>query len=134
METITKQSVLIIDDDQAEVIITRRAISKIAPELGTEVAYTGADGLALLRSGNPLPVLILLDLKMPGLSGIDVLRQIRADERLKKLPVIVVTNSSLESDRQESREAGADNYLRKSFDIDLFTRNIKALLSQYVKN
>jgi DNA-binding response OmpR family regulator len=134
MEIMTKQRVLIIDDDHAEVMITRRAISKIAPELGTDVAYNGEAGLTLLRSGNTLPALILLDLKLPGLSGIDVLRQIRSDASLKHLPVIIVTNSTLESDKQESVEAGADNYLHKTFEIDQFIRDIKALLEHHLTN
>ena len=65
-----------------------------------EAATGGEEALKHLRGGVTLPALILLDLKMPGMSGFDVLREIRADERLKPVPVIVVTSSSLESDRQ----------------------------------
>ena len=128
----TKQTVLIIDDDQAEVLIATRVLSKIAPELGVDTALSGEAGLALLRSGRPLPVLVLLDLKIPGLSGLDVLRQIRADEHLKHLPVIIVTNSTLESDRQEALAAGADDYLHKAFDIKRFSSDVESLLQRYL--
>lgn len=134
MAIMTKQTVLIIDDDQADVIITEKIFSKIAPDIGMDAALSGEAGLALLRSGKPLPALILLDLKMPGLSGIDVLRQIRGDEHLKHLPVIILTNSSLESDRQKSIEAGADSFLHKAVDMGQYTRDIKALLERYLRN
>lgn len=129
-----KQTLLIIDDDSNEVMITKRILSKIAPEIGMDVALSGDAGLALLRSGNPLPALILLDLKMPGVSGIDVLREIRADKRLKHLTVIVVTNSTLESDRQKSIDAGANLYIQKALDIDQYSKDINALLEHYLRN
>jgi DNA-binding response OmpR family regulator len=127
-----KQTILLIDDDQAEVMIAKRVLSKIAPELGIDASFSGEAGLALLRSGRPLPELVLLDLKMPGLSGLGVLRQIRGDEHLKHLPVIIVTNSTLESDRQESLAAGASDYLHKAFDITRFSSDIEALLRRYL--
>jgi DNA-binding response OmpR family regulator len=127
-----KQTVLIIDDDESEGLITRRVLSKIAPALGADTALSGETGLGLLRGGNPLPAMILLDLKMPGLSGIDALRQIRADDRLRHLPVIIVTNSTLESDRQKAIEAGADDYLHKDFNIEHFRKNIEYLLKRFV--
>jgi DNA-binding response OmpR family regulator len=128
----TKQTVLIIDDDQPEVLITKRVLSKVAPEIGIDAAFSGEAGLALLQSENPLPALVLLDMKMPGLSGIDVLRQIRSDEHLKHLPVVIVTNSTLESDRKESLSAGADGYLHKAFDIKRFSSDIEDLLRRYL--
>lgn len=134
MEIIKKQSVLIIDDDHVEVMIAKRVISRIAPELWVEAAFSGDAGLALLTNGKPLPSLILLDLKMPGVSGIDVIRRIRADERLKNLPVIILTNSTLESDRQRSIAEGATDYLHKACSIDQFSRDIKALLERYLRN
>lgn len=68
---------------------------------------------------------------MPGMNGIKTLRLLRSDERLKKLPVIIVTNSTLESDRQEAYEAGADGFIHKSFDMDQFSQEIKSLLKCY---
>jgi CheY-like chemotaxis protein len=134
MENAIKQTVLIIDNDRDEVMITRMALSKVAPEIGVIAAFSGEAGLAILRSGPPLLLLILLDLKMPGLDGIEVLRQIRSDDSLKHLPVIIVTNSTLESDRQKSIEAGASRYLHKAFDIDQYIREVKALIDQYQPN
>jgi DNA-binding response OmpR family regulator len=114
-------------------MITRRILSKLAPALRTETALSGETGMTLLRSERPLPSMVLLDLKMPGLSGIDVLRQIRADDSLRHLPVIVVTNSTLEADRKKSLEAGADDYLHKDFNLEHFRRDIKQLLDRWLQ-
>ncbi len=128
-----KKTLLIIDDNEDDILITERVLSKIAPEVKREVAKNGETGLALLRDGRPLPELILLDLKMPGMSGFDVLRQIRADARLKHIPVVVVTSSALEADEKEAGRAGADSFLHKAFDMDQFSRDIEPLLKRYLK-
>lgn len=66
----------------------------------------------MLRDGHGVPALILLELKMPGMGGIEVLREIRADDHLRDLPVAVVTSSALESDRTSASAAGASDYFR----------------------
>lgn len=133
METTTERTILIIDDDQGEILLTKRVLSKIAPEIRMETALSGEAALALLKNDNPLPALIFLDLKMHGMSGIDILRSIRADARLKQLPVVILTSSLLESDRQESFAAGADDYLHKDFNIAHFSRDIGPLLQRNLK-
>ncbi len=133
MMTQTQNTVLIIDDSQDDILITERVFSKIRPDIRTEFALSGEAGLARLRHGDGLPSLILLDLKMPGIGGFDTLRQIRADERLKDIPVVVLTSSSLESDVKESFAAGADFFLNKAFDIDQFSRDIEQVLDRWLK-
>ncbi len=132
METESVDTILIIDDNENEVILTRRVLSRIVPGIRTEAAHSGEAGLAFLRSAEALPSLVLLDLKMPGMGGINTLGQIRADGRLRSIPVIVVTNSSLESDRRESLEGGADAFLHKSFDLDLFAEDIRVALERWL--
>jgi CheY-like chemotaxis protein len=126
-------TVLIIDDSQDDILIAERIFQKIRPDIRTEFALSGEAGLARLRHGDGLPALILIDLKMPGIGGFDTLRQIRADERLKNIPVIVVTSSSLESDVKESLAAGADFFLNKAFDIDQFSKDIQDVLERWLK-
>jgi two-component system response regulator len=126
-----KRTVLIIDDSADEVHLTERIIAKSAPDISVEWAASGEQGLAKLRSGKKLPFLILLDLKMTGLGGIDTLRQIRGDERLRSLRVAIVTNSDLESEEKNAMEAGADVFLRKAFDIDEFEKDINSLLNRF---
>lgn len=127
-------TVLIIDDNQDDILITKKVFSKIAPEVSTESALSGEAGLALLKCEEALPTIILLDLKMPGMGGLDALRQMRSDERLRNIPVIVVTSSTLDSDEKEAYEAGADSFVNKAFDIEQFASDMKLILKRYLRN
>jgi two-component system response regulator len=124
------RTILIIDDNRDDVEITKMALARIDRGLKVEIAWRGEAALEFLQSGKALPALILLDLKMPGMSGLDTLRKIRADERLQHLPVIIVTSSSLEADQQKGQEAGADGFLHKAFDVDRFERDLKSVLDR----
>jgi len=128
------QTVMVVDDDTDDIEITRRALEKNGHGVTFTAAPSGEAALALLRSSAVLPSLILLDLKMPGMSGIDVLRLIRSDERLKRVPVVVVTNSTLDSDRNAALDAGADGFLHKDFDLDRFGSDIQAQLERWIKD
>jgi CheY-like chemotaxis protein len=77
-----------------------------------------------------LPSLILLDINIPGMGGMACLQQIRADRRLKSIPVVVVTASSFESDAKKAYEAGADFFLFKEFDIDRYGENLDVALKR----
>lgn len=126
-------TILLIDDSPDDIEITRRVLLKSGHPVKIVTALRGETALEYLRAGNGLPSLILLDLKMPCMGGIDVLRQIRSDNRLRNIPVAVVTSSSLESDEKNSYEAGADVFLQKDFDIDYFGKNLKAVLDRFLK-
>ena len=102
-------------------------------KIRTESALSGEQGLALLKSGGPVPSLVLLDLKMPGRDGLDVLRAIRSDDRLRGIPVIVVTHSDLESDKKACYDAGANGFLHKSVDMDRFAVEIRKALGEWMK-
>lgn len=127
-------TILIIDDNPDDVEIARRILARMDRELRVETAPRGEAALELLRSETALPELILLDLKMPGMSGFDTLREIRADGRIKHIPVVIVTSSSLEADEKESYEAGADGFLQKAFDIDQFTGDMNDILRRWLTN
>jgi CheY-like chemotaxis protein len=124
--------VLIIDDSEDDILLTKMVLSKVGRKIRTESASNGEGGLALLRSGTEMPALILLDLKMPGMDGIDVLHAIRADEHLRRIPVIIVTHSDLESDREASYKSGANSYMNKSVDLDQFTKHIRNELEKWI--
>ena len=121
--------ILIIDDNTDDIEITKIALEEIGRQETVEAATGGEEALKHLRSGENLPALILLDLKMPGMSGFDVLREIRADARLKPVPVVVVTSSSLESDKQKAHAGGANGFLYKEVDIDRFGAALKASIA-----
>jgi two-component system response regulator len=131
---VMEQTVLIVDDNPNDVLITKRILSKVAPAVGTEVAPNGETALAALHDGLKRPALILLDLKMPGMDGVEVLRRLRADDELRNIPVIIMTHSALESDITASYEAGASGFLHKAFDIEQFGMEMKQLLDRWLKN
>jgi CheY-like chemotaxis protein len=125
-------AIMIVDDNRDDIEITRAALEEIGRKEKVEAALDGEQALRYLRECKDLPGLILLDLKMPGMSGFDCLREIRADERLRPIPVIVVTSSLLESDRQEAYEAGADSFLHKTIDIDHFGTSLNTELQRFL--
>lgn len=129
-----RRVVLVIDDSEDEILLMERLLLRISPDLRIEKAMSGEEGIARLKSGMSLPVLTLLDLKMVGIDGFETLRRIRADDKLMHLSVVVVTNSTLESDRKEAIEAGADAFLHKSFDIDDCRNDITLLLNRFSNN
>src|SRR5512140_2495185 len=118
--TATTHRILIIDDDPNDTELTKRALSKAGFETIIEATASGEAALELLRKEANLYSLIFLDLKMPGMSGIETLRCIRADMCLRRSTVIILSNSILESDKNASYAAGADGFMQKSIDMDQF--------------
>ncbi|MBI5100700.1 MAG: response regulator [Nitrospirae bacterium] len=132
MKTAKTHKILIIDDDPNEIELTRRTLSRAGVEVKIETASCGDAALELLQNKDDLPSLIFLDLKMPGLSGIDTLRLIRADEHVKNITVIILTNSMMESDKKGAFASGANGFLQKAYDIDQFGMDIKAVLERWL--
>jgi two-component system response regulator len=125
-------TVLIVDDSPDDIEITRRILKKSGIALQIKETLSGESALAKLRKWSALPRLILLDLKMPGMNGIETLREIRQDDRLKQIPVVMLTNSTLDSDKLEAHKAGANAYLHKAFDIDQFRGELQFALKQWL--
>ena len=125
-------TILIIDDSEDDILLTKMVLTKIRGKIRVETALSGEAGLAALRAGSTLPVMILLDLKMPRMGGLDVLHAIRADERLCRIPVIIATHSDLESDKEASYKSGANSFLNKSVDLDLFAMHIRNELEKWI--
>ncbi len=133
METAAEHTILIVDDNPDDIEITRIILRRMGRTLKVEEAASGEAALKRLADRNELPSIILLDIKMPGMTGLDTLRRIRADRRLKTIPVIIVTSSALETDEKEAYAAGADNFLHKAIDLDRFSREVESLLERYLK-
>jgi two-component system response regulator len=127
-----KRSILIVDDSPDDVELTILAVERCRTDLMPYVARDGKLALELLSDSKKLPSLILLDLKMPGMGGVDFLREIRANERLKEIPVIVVTTSTLDSDRNESLKAGANDFLHKNFRMDHFCDELEIVVDRWL--
>jgi len=119
--------ILLVEDNPDDERLTIRALRKgnIANEI--LVARNGEEALTMVLNANPLPSVVLLDLKLPKVDGLEVLRQIRANERTQRLPVVVLTSSSEESDIIESYKLGANSYVRKPVEIEKFTEAVRQL-------
>jgi two-component system, cell cycle response regulator DivK len=94
----------------------------------TVEAETGEDGVRLARE--MLPVLVLMDIQLPGISGIEALRQLRADTGTQSIAVMAVTASAMTQDRQTIMAAGFDDYLSKPINIKEFVAAVRALLDR----
>ena len=94
-----KPSLLVVDDNVNDVEIVRIALDSLGYGIKMQKAFDGETAIRLLSDGHCRADLVLLDLKLPGMSGIDVLRKIRSDEKFKNLPVLVSSSSMLDSDQ-----------------------------------
>jgi CheY-like chemotaxis protein len=94
-------------------MIITRAIREAAPDTEIHTADDGDAALTLLAAPEALPDLILLDINMPGLSGFEVLARVKADDRLKRIPVVMLTSSDLPTDIARAYELGASGYISK---------------------
>ena len=113
--------ILLVEDNPDDVELTLIAFRR--HRLANEIAVR-QDGLSALeylhRSAEPLPCVVLLDLKLPGMDGVDVLRHIREHERTRLLPVVVLTSSAEERDRMVTYSGGANSYIVKPVDFEQF--------------
>jgi CheY-like chemotaxis protein len=126
--------IFIVDDSPTDIELTTIALKAIGREIVVRSATDGKSALAMLRNGLGMPELILLDLKMPGMGGIEVLREIRTDDRLRDLPVVVVTSSALESDRVDAIAAEASDYIQKPLGLDQFSKDLESVLHRWLPN
>lgn len=127
--------ILLVEDNPDDEALTLRALTKSRVANKVEVARDGAEALDFLfcrgvyADRDPLeqPQIILLDLKLPKVDGLDVLRQIRSDARTRMLPVVILTSSKEEQDLIAAYSSGANSYVRKPVDFNQFVDAIKQL-------
>ncbi len=126
-------TILLVEDNPADEALTLRALKKANIVNNVVVARDGVEavnGLLPEKSGGAAhkqPRLILLDLKLPKLDGHEVLKRIRADERTRLLPVVILTTSVEEHDRLKGYQLGANSYIRKPIDFTEFARAVTQL-------
>ena len=119
---------LLVEDNPDDEALTVRALQRSRLVNQIEIARDGAEAVARLEDeSQPLPGLVLLDLKLPKLDGIELLRRIRANPRTRLLPVVVLTSSAEERDLVDSYALGANSYVRKPVDFVQFTDAVATL-------
>lgn len=127
-----EKTILLVEDNPDDVALTIRALKKNNLLNRIVVARDGAEALAMLFGTETtppmaLPELVLLDLNMPKISGLEVLEQIRANDRTRLLPVVVLTTSDEEKDRIESYRLGANSYVAKPVEFAEFSKAVMQL-------
>ncbi|GAB3551375.1 response regulator [Spirosoma fluminis] len=103
----------VVDDDEDDRLFIRSAFKSITPPIDVLVLTDGEELLSTLAAHEELPQLVLLDINMPYQNGFDTLRQLRTSQKYADLPVIMLTTSSSEDDRQRSLALGADQFVTK---------------------
>jgi len=127
--------ILLVEDNPDDEALTLRALKKNNIKNMVVVVHDGAEALDYFfgegttndASEKPLPQLILLDLKLPKISGLEVLKRLRSEERTKLLPVVVLTSSNEEQDLISSYSLGANSYIRKPVDFGEFMEAVRQL-------
>lgn len=121
-------TILLVEDNPDHAILTRRALNQNKIANAVELAQDGQQALdRLFDTGKALPVLVLLDLKLPIVDGLEVLKRLRTSERTHRIPVVVLTSSDDERDRAAGYDLGCNSYIRKPVDFDQFAEAVRDL-------
>ncbi len=131
----TTKPILLVEDNPDDEALTLRAFRRCNIANEVVVAHDGVEALEYLfgsgkyagRNPRELPAVVMLDLKLPKVDGLEVLRRLRADERTRLAPVVILTSSREERDVVSGYELGANSYIRKPVDFEQFTEAVKQL-------
>jgi CheY-like chemotaxis protein len=122
-DTGTIRPILLVEDRAVDVDLTQRAFSRRRVLNPIQVARDGEEALAFIErweKGEPVPICILLDLRMPKVNGLEVLRKLKGHSRFSSIPVIVLTTSREDSDIAEAYKLGCNSYIVKPVEFDKF--------------
>lgn len=124
----SKRPILIVEDDRVDAMTIKRALKEIKVTNRLDIVSNGEEALSLLRnSENEKPYVILLDLNMPKMNGIEFLRVAKQDKTLRRIPVVVLTTSEEERDRVNSFDLGVAGYMIKPVDYVKFVEVVKTI-------
>lgn len=124
----TCKAILLVEDDQVDAMTVRRALKELHVANRLEHVENGEEALAYLRdSEKERPCLILLDINMPVMNGIEFLQAVKAAPELKRIPVVALTTSDEQKDKVETFELGVAGYMRKPVDYQQFVEIIRTI-------
>jgi CheY-like chemotaxis protein len=132
LEANQNHTILYVDDDRDDQEIFVEVLNEIRPHVKCQLASDGVEALALLREIDP-PICIYLDLNMPIMNGLEVLRKIKADVRLKDIPTFILTTSRNHVVESEARKLGVTDYLTKPSDYNQFKKMLDACLLTHAR-
>ena len=123
-----KKPILLVEDDHVDGMTVQRALKDLHITNRLDMAYNGEEALEILRDDKrERPCIILLDLNMPKMNGIEFLKVVKNDDAVKKIPVVVLTTSTEEQDKVESYNHGIAGYMIKPVDYKQFVETMKTI-------
>lgn len=129
-----KLRILLIEDDVIEIMKLNRAVNSLGLSHEIVESNNGEEALHVLRSGSPLPHIILLDLNMPKINGLEFLNILKNDDRLKFIPTIILTTSNNKNDLLECYRIGIAGYVLKPLKYEDYVSKIEKLLAYWSMN
>jgi two-component system response regulator len=135
MESDAQVDILLVEDNPSDLQLALHALRRHNLANHIQIARNGAEALDLLfcrgphadRSMDHAPKVVLLDLKLPLVDGLEVLRQVKADPRTRTIPIVVLTSSNEQRDMVESYELGVNSYITKPVDFGKFTESVRQI-------
>ncbi len=130
------RAILLVEDNEDDVLLTKRAFQKVGITNELVVARDGVEALDCLHRGRfekNLPALVLLDLKLPKIDGMEVLKLLRENEHSKVVRVVVLSSSREERDIKRCAELGANSFVRKPVDFHEFLKAVQTLSSYWLQ-
>lgn len=117
------RTVLVVEDND----MNMQLVEYLLEEGGYAIvkAVNGEEALEIARNGTPAPDLVLMDIHLPGMDGLSVVREMKADERIGRIPILALTAHAMRGDRDRFLEAGCDGYISKPIDVKTFLSSIE---------
>jgi len=116
--------ILLVEDNPNDAELTLRALKQRKLANQVHLCRDGAEAMEFFDAAGPVPKVVLLDLKLPKMDGLEVLRRLKADQRTKAIPVVILTSSREEPDIERAYELGANSYIVKPVDFEAFARAV----------
>ena len=131
----TPKTLLLVEDNEQDELLILRALRKVNLANQVEVVRDGQQALDYLfgegefaqRAGSEPPAVVLLDINLPRIGGLEVLSRLRADERTRLVPIVILTSSDEERDRMRSYQGGCNSFVRKPLDFTEFAQTVARL-------
>jgi CheY-like chemotaxis protein len=133
MATPSLTRLLVVEDNEDDTFLLTRQLARAQIDDCVTVIGNGMEALTFLKETSPLPLAVFLDLSLPGMSGLDVLREMKKESALKDVPVVVMTGSIKPADMEECARLGATAYLTKPIGLSTFIKTVTDLFPKTVE-